>query len=138
MVAVVELAGESGAGLTALEDDFPPETQRWYFPETVVRQEARPNPNDLRIVSVRGNFMEPDLRDGDRVVADTARRVPETGQLCVFWDGNGLLVRRVEYVPGSNPPQLRLIAANPDYVPYTCLAHDTHVIGRVLWKIQPV
>ena len=138
VVAVVELAGEAGAGLTALDDDFPPETQRWYFPETVVRHEARANPNDLRIVIVHGNSMEPDLRDGDRVVADTARRVPETGQLCVFWDGNGLLVRRPEYVPGSSPPQLRLIAANLAYAPYTCLAHDAQVVGTVLWTIQPV
>ena len=138
IIAVVELAGQAGAGLTALDDDFPPDPPRWYFPETVVRHEARANPSDLRIVCVRGNSMEPDLRDGDRVVADTARRVPETGQLCVFWDGNGLLVRRVEYAPGSSPPQLRLLAANPAYAPYTCLAHDAHVVGTVLRKIQPV
>ena len=39
---------------------------------------------------------------------------------------------------GDEPPRLRLISANPDYAPYTCLAQDVHVLGRVLWAVRRV
>ena len=26
-------------------------------------------------------------------------------------------------------------SANPAYPPYTCLAADVHIVGKVLWKV---
>ena len=31
-----------------------------------------------------------------------------------------------------DPVRLRLISANPDDAPYSCLAHDVDVVGKVL------
>lgn len=138
VAAVPELTVEAGAGLTALNDDFPPETRRWYLPLDAIREAGPANARDLRIVSVRGDSMEPVLSAGDRLVIDTGHRVPETGELCVLWDGNGLVAKRVEYVQGSSPPQLRLISANAKYAPYTCLAQDASVVGKAVWSIRPV
>ncbi len=42
--------------------------------------------------------MEPELSEGDRLLVDTARRVPATGEMFVLWDGDGLVVKRVERV----------------------------------------
>ena len=136
--AVPELAVEAGAGLTVLNDDYPVSTHRWYVPEAAMRESGSVNGAELRIVRVRGDSMEPVLNDGDRLLIDTARRVPETGELFVLWDGNGLVAKRVEYVAGSKPPKLRLLSANPGYAPYTCAVADAHVVGRAVWKIQPV
>ena len=69
-------------------------------------------PENLRILRVRGNSMEPEMREGDRLVVDVSRRVPATGEMFVLWDGNGLVVKRIEAVRGE-PPRLRLISANP-------------------------
>ena len=63
----------------------------------------------------------------------TGRSRPETGELFVLWDGNGLVVKRIEAVPGREPPRLRLLSANPGYEPYTCLAEDAHIVGKVIW-----
>ena len=76
--------------------------------------------------------MEPEMRDGDHVVVDTARRSHATGELFVPWDANGLVVKRVE-VTGDEPPRLRLLSANADYQPYTCLAEEAHIVGKVVW-----
>ena len=61
--------------------------------------------------------MEPQIREGDRLLVDIARRQPATGKLYVFWDGNGLVVKRVEMPQGDavadDSPRLRLISANP-------------------------
>ena len=40
--------------------------------------------------------------DRDRLVVDTARRMPGAGELFVLWDGDGLVVKRVE--PVHEPP----------------------------------
>ena len=84
---------------------------------------------------VRGNSMEPEMRDGDRLVVDTARRTPATGELFVLWDGTGLVVKRVEPVHEAGPPRLRLLSANSDYPAYTSLADEVHIVGKVLWKV---
>ena len=35
----------------------------------------------------------------------------------------------------AGAPKLRLLSANPAYPPYTCLAADVHIVGKVLWKV---
>ena len=77
--------------------------------------------------------MEPELREGDRLVVDTARTVPAAGELFVLWDGTGLVVRRVEALTAEGA--LRLVSANPDYPPYAAPADDVHIVGKVLWKV---
>ena len=101
----------------------------------MVRHEGDADPDALRILKVRGNSMEPEMRDGDRLVVDTARRTPATGELFVLWDGTGLVVKRVEPVHEAGPPRLRLLSANSDYPAYTSLADEVHIVGKVLWKV---
>ena len=65
----------------------------------------------------RSFSMEPAVHDGDRLLVDTGRKTPATGEMAVPWDGTGLVVKRVEAVPRTDPPRLRLISANPAYDP---------------------
>ena len=73
---IPELVGAAAAGCLARNEAVPRESPRWYLPDTMLRQEVRANPEDLRVVSVRGDAMEPLLSEGDRLVIDTARRCP--------------------------------------------------------------
>ena len=82
--------------------------------------------------------MEPLIGEGDRIVVDLSRRAPVTGEMAVLWDGGGLVVKRVEMLPGSEPPAIRLISSNPVYEPYTCLVDEAHIVGKVLWTIRKV
>ena len=41
------------------------------------------------------------------------------------------MIKRVE-AERDEPSRLRLISANPDYAPYTCLAEDVHITGKVV------
>ena len=138
LAAIPEMAVETSAGPGALNEEFSDEKARWYLPEGMVRYEGDASPESLCILRVRGNSMEPEMREGDRLLVDTARRRPATGEMVVLWDGNGLVVKRVETARDPGPPRLRLISANPDYAPYTCLAEDAHIVGKVLWTIRRV
>ncbi len=140
VVAIPEITVEVAAGAGAFAEEFVTETARWHWPENMIRHEAGAAPADLRILRVRGNSMEPERRDGDRIVVDVSRRVPATGETFVLWDGNGLVVKHVETVHDDvdedEPPRLRLISANPDYAPYSRLAQDVHILGTVLWVVK--
>ena len=133
---VLEVDVEASAGPGALAEEFVTERARWQLPEAMIRYEGGADPSCLRILRVRGNSMEPEMGEGDRIVVDTARRVPATGELFVLWDGNGLVVKRVEKARDPGPPRLRLLSANPDYTPYTCLADEAHIVGKVLWTVR--
>ncbi len=141
LVAVREVTVEVSAGAGTSAQEFVSETALWHWPENMIRHEAGADPESLRILRVRGNSMEPELSDGDRIVVDVSRRLPATGETFVLWDGIGLVVKRVEVARGDavdddEPPRLRLISANPDYAPYSCLARDAHILGKVLWAVR--
>ena len=127
----VEVAPRAGA----VAEEFVSETARWHWPENMIRHEGGAAPENLRILRVRGNSMEPDMHESDRVVVDVSRRLPATGDTFVLWDGNGLVVKHVEPAHEPGTPKLRLLSANPAYPPYTCLAADVHIVGKVLWKV---
>jgi len=131
--SVAEVEVEAAAGAGAWNEDFVHEKARWRLPEAMVRHEGDAAPEALRILRVRGNSMEPELREGDRIVVDTARTVPAAGELFVLWDGTGLVVKRVEALTAKGT--LRLASAHPDYPAYERPAHEVHVVGKVLWKV---
>ena len=133
-----EMAVEAAAGGGALNGEHVVEIARWYLPEAMLRHEGGAEPENVRILRARGDSMEPAVHDGDRLLVDTSRRTPATGEMAVLWDGGGLVVKRVEIVPRIDPPRLRLISANSAYPPYTCLADEAHMVGTVLWVLRRV
>ncbi|MCY4488029.1 MAG: S24 family peptidase [Deltaproteobacteria bacterium] len=137
VAAIPEITVEVSAGAGARAEEFVSETARWHWPENMIRYEGGAAPENLRILRVRGNSMEPKLHEGDRIVVDISRRLPATGELFVLWEGNGLVVKHIEAVHGgeldeADPPHLRLISANADYC---CRAQDVHILGTVLWLV---
>ena len=136
LAAIPEMAVEASAGPGAVGEEFTAETARWYLPEGMIRHESDADPGNIRVLRTRGDSMEPLISDGDRLLVDVTRRAPATGEMVVLWDGAGLVVKRVEVLPHAEPPRLRLISANPSYEPYTCLAEDAHIVGRVLWSLR--
>ena len=139
LAGIPEVDVEASAGPGALAGELVVESARWFLPEGMLRHEGGANPGAIRVLRVRGESMEPELSEGDRLLVDTSRRIPETGGMFVLWDGCGLVVKRVEHVPSDGGvPELRLKSANPDYADYNCLAEDIHVVGKVLWTVRRV
>ena len=136
VAGIPEVDVEASAGPGALADEFVAEQARWQIPESMIRYEGGADPAALRILRVRGNSMEPEMGEGDRIVVDTARRVPAIGELFVLWDGDGLVVKRIEKARDPGPRRLRLLSANPDYAPYECLAEEAHIVGKVIWTVR--
>lgn len=77
--------------------------------------------------------MTPTLNSGDVVLVDTSRRMPTPPGIFVLHDGMGLVAKRLEHIPNSDPPQVRIVSDNPHYPPYERLVDEMNIIGRIRW-----
>lgn len=119
----VEVA--AGSGRVPLDDEQA--IGLWPFPAEWL---SRFGSADLKLVRVAGDSQEPELRDGDMVMIDTADDRLRDGMAVVRLDDR-LLIKRVQVLGGT----ARLRSANTAYEDILVdLAGDGFaVIGRALW-----
>lgn len=87
-------------------------------------------PGRLSAIAVRGDSMEPTLRDGDEILVDQTPRAWRDGIHVVRLDG-ALVVKRLDT---SLPGRVRLLSDNEVYPAIVRTHDDVDVIGRVVWK----
>jgi phage repressor protein C with HTH and peptisase S24 domain len=105
----------------------------WMFPDAVIRHELRARSANLRIITIDGDSMEPLLASGDRVLVDTAQRVPAPPGIFVIWDGLGIVAKRIEHIPTAEPSRVVIKSVNPLYGDYERPTEEVNIIGRVIW-----
>lgn len=122
----LRLEASAGPGATVGEEDaigsfrFSP---RWLRDQGL--QPAR-----LSAIAVRGDSMEPTLREGDEILVDTGANPWRDGVHVVRVDGT-LLVKRLQ-LPQAG--RITLLSDNPGYPPIELPAQEVEIIGRVVWK----
>lgn len=90
----------------------------------------------LTVVTVRGSAMEGTLSDGDQVLIDQQDITPRSGYAYALRQGEELLVRYCQMLPGR---VLRVTSANPAFAAYDVdlsAAPDLEVIGRVVASVH--
>lgn len=105
----------------------------WDFPPEYLRHELRVTPDQTRIIEVQGDSMEPTLRSGDRVMVDLRDNRPTPPGLFCVWDGFGVVVKRIEHIPNTDPPRLRISSDNTNHREYERTAEEVRIIGRIVW-----
>ncbi len=90
----------------------------------------------LTVVTVRGTAMEGALSDGDQVLIDQQDTTPRSGYAYALRQGEELLVRYCQMLPGR---VLRVTSANPAFAAYDVDLSspcDLEVIGRVVASVH--
>lgn len=105
----------------------------WQFSKRYLVDELRLRPRDLMVIEVEGDSMEPTLHSGDRILVDHSDQNPGKDGIYVTWNGQATVVKRLEAVPYSDPPQVVLISDNKNHNAYTVAAELVKVVGRVVW-----
>ena len=130
-VPYVDVRPSMGGGRTVeIEPDF---GRPYHFQKKWIKGDLKADPASLRIMHVEGDSMAPTLNDGDTILVDTARKIPTPPGIFVLHDGMGLVAKRLEHIPLSDPPRVRVISDNPFYQPYECTADEVNIIGRIRW-----
>jgi phage repressor protein C with HTH and peptisase S24 domain len=110
----------------------------YYFREQWIRSKLGARVDDLRMLYVSGDSMEPTLCHQDIILVDTSRTLPTPPGVFVLFDGLGLVVKRLEYVAHPEMPRLRIISDNTQYSTYERAIADVKVIGRVVWFAREI
>ena len=80
--------------------------------------------------------MEPDYKRGEHVLIDMSDKKPSPPGAFIISDGFGVMLRNCEFVPHSNPPEIRISASKPSFQTQALRRDDFDIIGRVIAKLQ--
>ena len=107
--------------------------ERYCFRRAWINKHLGVSPEELRMLCMYGDSMEPTLCHNDIILVDTTQRLPSPPGIFALFDGFGLSAKRLEYIDGKEPQRLRIMADNPRYSPYERTVDETFIIGRVVW-----
>jgi phage repressor protein C with HTH and peptisase S24 domain len=130
MITSILVAASAGGGAAALEER---EGDPYYFRRSWVRDRLCAKPEDLRMIFIEGDSMEPTLCQSDMILVDITKKNPSPPGIFVLFDGFGLVAKRLEFLGNSQPPSLRILSDNPQYLPYERAVAEVTIIGRVVW-----
>jgi len=136
------VGSESGSSYTLgplsdMQDSAPAiEQESWVMPAHLFENRTTAPPEQIRIFSVHGDAMMPDFRPDERVLVDLSDTKPAPAGDFVISDGMNHIIRQCEYVPHSDPPQVRISARDGKYAPYVAALDQAAIIGRVIAKLQ--
>ena len=106
------------------------------FKSEWIRVQLHAAPQDLYLIHVEGESMEPTLRPGDVILVDhrAAGSLPRDGIYVLRMDDT-LLVKRLQRLPGG---VIEVTSDNPAYKPFsintqTMAQENMDIIGRVVW-----
>jgi phage repressor protein C with HTH and peptisase S24 domain len=132
-VAVPYVNARPSMGGGQMVDAEPDYGRPYHFQRSWIRNTLRSDPTHLRIMHVEGDSMMPTLQDRDIVLVDTSRRSPTPPGIFVLHDGMGLVAKRLEHIPNSDPPRVRIVSDNQHYSPYEGMAEEVNIVGRIRW-----
>ncbi|MBQ8172769.1 MAG: helix-turn-helix domain-containing protein [Mailhella sp.] len=96
------------------------------------------NPDEMVLMRVCGNSMEPDIRHGDIVLVDQGKKQIYGHAIYAVGINEEIYIKQVETLPGGT---LVLRSRNPEYEPIHVdlrgdLADSVRVIGRIIWHCR--
>lgn len=133
----VDVRSTAGGGAINYDEEVAGE---WGFPASFVASELRARPGEIRIHQVEGDSMvsdpprHDDIYPGEKLVLRTTDNAPSPPGIFTLFDGLGLVTKRLEYIPGSEPPTIRIMSNNPRYETYERTAEEVQIVGRVIGK----
>ena len=84
-----EINVRAAAGPEAWNEEPERTKETWLLADPLIRHEFRARPQDLRMITVDGDSMEPLLSSGDRILIDMSRQLPVPPGIFVISRVNG-------------------------------------------------
>lgn len=126
---------EAAAGLSELFNEVESVKAMRPFDSAYIRGELGIRHNEIVLINVNGNSMEPTLHSKDTTMIDLRSREVYSEGIHVIRLDDALLIKKVQRLPGK---VLRVISENQDYEPFEIRPNEEstrhfEVVGRVVW-----
>jgi len=102
------------------------------FPRQWLARLGGRQPSSLRMISISGNSMVPLLEHDDTVMLDCSQTRPSPLGIFILDEGVGIVAKRIEIIPNTNPQMLRIVLENFSYSSYQRRIDEIHIVGRVV------
>jgi phage repressor protein C with HTH and peptisase S24 domain len=137
-VAIPSVAVTASMGGGNVIEDAVENGKPYHFQRAWIKEGLKADPAALRILHVEGDSMQPTLHGGDIVLVDMARKTTTPPGIFVLFDGMGLVAKRLEHIPNSDPPAVRIVSDNPLYTAYERTADEISIVGRIRWFAREI
>ena len=128
MVPHYKIKYGAGNGVTASE---PKGMHTLPFREEWIRRSLDADPQNLVMVDVSGDSMEPTLNNGEAILVDRSRKELKHDGIYVFQTNGDLFVKRImRQMDGK----ILVVSDNKKYESYILDVSATNVFGRVVWR----
>jgi hypothetical protein len=114
------------------------------FQENVIGQWSMPlfdfktisttsNPDNVKMLRVKGDSMAPTIKDADWVLVDTSFHSPDSDGIYLLKISTGLAIKRLQGSVGNN---IIIISDNPKYPPVTAASGDVQICGKIIYTLS--
>jgi len=76
--------------------------------------------------------MVPLLEHDNTVMLDCSQTRPSPLRIFILDEGVGIVAKRIEIIPNTNPQMLRIVLENFSYSSYQRRIDEVHIVGRVV------
>jgi len=111
------------------------ERRPYFFRSDWINKKLRAQPSDLRAVFVNGDSMGATLQNGDMLLINITKKIPNPPGLFVLFDGMGPVAKRLEMVSSG---RVRVISDNSQYSPYEKDLSELNIVGKVVWLAREI
>jgi phage repressor protein C with HTH and peptisase S24 domain/DNA-binding XRE family transcriptional regulator len=92
-------------------------------------------PQNMSIIKIQGDSMEPTLLSGDLVLVDHSKDATTRGGLFAITIDQEILIKRIQPLRGS---KLLVISDNEKYTTLEIAAENIHINGKVIWFAREI
>ncbi len=133
MIRKLEVQASAGSGALAVQDEDESGALEFIALQASWLRAKNINPSACRILTARGDSMEPTIRDGDVMIIDTSIDQAKDNMIYIFvFDGMVFVKRLHKRMTGA----LLLMSDNPLYPAEEIAVGDVqnlHIAGRLVW-----
>ena len=122
--------GPGGSGEIELTRDRA--VGEYTFPSAGFRQRFGAVPDGVFIDEMTGDSQMPTIMPGQPLMIDSRIRKPSPPGIFLCWDGIGMVYKRIEVIPNTDPVRVRLLSDNPRYSTYERTIDEVEIFGRVV------
>lgn len=132
MIQIKHLNGINASAGGGAINDIDEYTEAFYPDYILASLGYKKHLQNLEIITITGDSMEPELSDGDKVFVDRNKVVPNEKEIFIVRTPNGLFVKRLKF--SSDKKSVTIISSNSVYESESFDIDEVGVVGKVVAK----
>lgn len=128
-IDILDATACCGSGIENLTENI---SGKWLMPLVDFRQITMSAPENIKMLKVKGDSMEPTLKEGDWVLVDISRISPDSDGLFLLRLAGGLAVKRVQCGLGND---ISVLSDNKKYPPLPATLEEIPIVGKVIYTL---